>query len=61
MLMKSGPWPRRGRASPDDQIIAILRKAEGGVPEAELCRELGMSYASICKWRAKCGVAWMPP
>ncbi len=37
------------------QIIAILRQAEGGVPVAELCREHGMSSASLYKWRAKYG------
>ena len=37
------------------QIIAILRQAEGGVPVAELCRELGISTATFYKWRAKYG------
>jgi putative transposase len=37
------------------QIIAILRRAGGGVPVAELCREHGMSNASFYKWRAKYG------
>ena len=53
--MKRGPWPQWGRVSPDEQIIAILRQAEGGVPVAELCREHGMSNASFYKWRAKYG------
>ena len=53
--MKRGPWPQWGRASPDEQIIAILRQAEGGVPVAKLCREHGMSDASCYKWRAKYG------
>lgn len=35
------------------QIIAILRRAEGGMPVAELCREHGMSNASFYKWRSK--------
>ncbi len=43
----------------ESQIIAILRKAEGGVPVAELCREHGMmplpGDASFYKWRAKYG------
>ncbi|EEW24298.1 integrase core domain-containing protein [Rhodobacter ferrooxidans] len=37
------------------QVIAILRQTEGGVPVAELCREHGMSNASIYKWRAMYG------
>jgi putative transposase len=39
----------------EPQIIAILRQAAGGVPVAELCRELGMSTASFYKWRSKYG------
>jgi putative transposase len=29
------------------QIMGVLRQAEGGVPVAELCREHGMSSASL--------------
>jgi putative transposase len=53
--MKRGPWPRWGRVSPDERILAILRQAEGGIPVAELCRAHGMSNASFYKWRAKYG------
>ena len=37
----------------EPQILAILRQAEGGVPE--LYREHGMSTASFYKWRSKYG------
>lgn len=39
----------------DSQIIAILKKAEGGSPLPELCREHGISTAMFCKWLAKFG------
>ena len=39
----------------DNQILSILKQAEGGVPVPELCREHGMSSASFYKWRAKYG------
>ncbi len=39
----------------DNQIIAILKEAEGGVPVPELCRKHGMSSASFYKWRSKFG------
>jgi len=39
----------------DAQIMGILKRAEGGVPVSELCREHGMSSASFYKWRAKFG------
>ncbi len=39
----------------EPQILAILRQAEGGMPVAELCRQHGMSTASLYKSRAKYG------
>jgi len=35
---------RKSRFS-DNQIMAILKQAESGVPVADLCREHGMSSA----------------
>ena len=40
---------------PTQEIMSILKQAEGGVPVPELCREHGMSSASFYKWRAKYG------
>jgi len=31
----------------DSQIVAILKQAEAGTPVADLCREYGLSGASI--------------
>ena len=31
----------------DSQIVAILKQAEAGTPVADLCREYGMSSASV--------------
>jgi len=45
---------KNGRFS-DEQIMGILKQAEGGVPVSDLCREHGMSSASFYKWRAKFG------
>ena len=39
----------------DNQILSILKQAQGGVPVPELCREHGMSSATFYKWRAKFG------
>jgi putative transposase len=39
----------------DSQILSILKQAEAGTPVTELCREHGISSASIYKWRAKFG------
>lgn len=39
----------------DSQILAILKQAENGVPVTELCREHGMSSATLYKWRSKFG------
>ncbi len=37
------------------KIMGILQQAENGVPVTELCREHGMSNASVYKWRSKFG------
>ena len=39
----------------DSQIIGILKQAEGGIPVLALCREHGISSATLYKWRAKYG------
>ncbi len=39
----------------EEQIIAILKEAEAGVPVKDLCRKHEMSDASFYKWRAKYG------
>ena len=39
----------------EEQIIAILREQEAGVPTADVCRRQGGSSATFCKWKAKFG------
>jgi putative transposase len=39
----------------DSQIIAAIKRVEGGLSVPELCRELGISVATFYKWRAKFG------
>ena len=39
----------------DEQIIGLLREADAGVAEAELCRRHGFSAASYYLWRSKFG------
>jgi putative transposase len=38
-----------------EQIIAILREQEAGVPVADLCRKHGLSSPTFYKWKAKFG------
>jgi len=45
---------KRSRFS-EEQIIAILKEQESGIPVSELCRKHGVSDASIYKWKAKYG------
>ncbi len=45
---------KRSRFS-EEQIIAILKEQEAGVPVSELCRKHGVNDASIYKWKAKYG------
>ena len=37
------------------QIMGVLRQAEGGLPVSELCREHGISSATLYAWKAKYG------
>jgi len=39
----------------DEQIIAILKEQEAGMPTAEVCRKHGISSASFYKYKAKFG------
>lgn len=43
---------KRSRFS-EEQITAILKEHEAGVPVSELCRKHGVSDASIYKWKAR--------
>lgn len=45
---------KRSRFS-DEQIIAILKEQEAGVPTADVCRRHGVSSATFYKWKAKFG------
>jgi putative transposase len=38
-----------------EQIIAVLKEADGGMPIKELCRKYGMSEATLYNWKAKYG------
>ena len=39
----------------DSQIAEALTRVEAGLAVPELCREMGISSATFCKWRAKYG------
>jgi putative transposase len=37
----------------EDQIAYALRQAEGGTPAADVCRQLGISEATLYLWKKK--------
>jgi len=39
----------------EQQIIGILKQAEGGLPLADVCRQAGISEQTFYRWRAKFG------
>ena len=39
----------------EEEIIAIVKEAEAGVPPGELCRRHGISDATFYNWRKKYG------
>ena len=45
---------KRSRFS-EEQIIAVLKEQEAGMPTAEVCRHHGISSATFYKWKSKFG------
>ena len=45
---------KRSRFS-EEQIITILKQAEGGLPVAELLRQHGIAEGTFYRWRSKYG------
>jgi putative transposase len=39
----------------EEQIIGVLKQAEGGMKTTEVCRQHGVSTATYYKWKAKYG------
>jgi len=39
----------------EEQIIAMIKEQEGGVPAAEVCQKHGISTASFYKYKSKFG------
>lgn len=45
---------KRSRFS-EEQIIAVLKEQEAGMPTADVCRRHGISPATFYKWKSKYG------
>jgi putative transposase len=45
---------KRSRFS-EEQIVGVLKEAEGGVAVTDLCRRLGVSEGTYYRWKAKYG------
>ena len=45
---------KRSRFS-EEQITAVLKEQEAGMPTAEVCRRHGISSATFYKWKSKYG------
>jgi putative transposase len=39
----------------EEQIVAILKQSEAGLKTAEICRQNGISEATLYNWKAKYG------
>lgn len=39
----------------EEQIIAVLKEQEAGMPTTEVCRRHGISSATFYKWKSKFG------
>jgi putative transposase len=45
----------RGTRHSEEQIIVILKQAEGGLKTPEVCRQHGITEATLYRWKAKYG------
>ena len=45
----------KGKKHSPEQIIAVLRRAEGGKSVSELCREVNISEATFYRWQRQYG------
>ena len=43
----------RKKTFTEEQIALALREAEGGTPVTEVCRKMGVSEQSFCRWKRK--------
>ena len=42
----------------EEQIIAVLREQEAGMPTADLCRKHGICDATFYNWKARSSAGW---
>ena len=45
----------KGKRVTDEQITYAMRQTEGGMPVADVCRQMGVSEASFYVWKRKYG------
>ena len=45
----------KGRRFTEEQIIRVLKEAEGGLKVSDLCRQHGISEATYYRWKSKYG------
>lgn len=45
----------RGKRFSEEQIIAVLKEAESGIPNPDLLRKHGISQGTLYRWKAKYG------
>lgn len=45
----------KGKRHTEEQIITVLKQADAGIPTQDLCRQHGISMATLYKWKSKFG------
>ena len=45
----------KGRRFTEEQIIRVLKEAEGGLKVSDLCRQQGIAEATYYRWKSKYG------
>jgi putative transposase len=45
----------KGKRFTEEQIIKVLRQADGGTPVKEICRQHAIAQQTLYRWKAKFG------
>ena len=51
LTQKEAPTMARRRGHTEEQILAVLRQAEGGTTVAEICRHVGIAEQTFYTWK----------
>lgn len=57
---KEGRYALKRKRFSVEQIVAVLKQAEVGVPAVEVCRQVGITEQTFYRWKKVLGLAERP-